>query len=267
MAVREYEDYARRMRGELNGATPPRRQQGVTDKDVDPDTLAPVIDWEHFVTEFLDWQQGEHLAMIGPTGAGKTTLALYLLGIRHYVTVFATKPQDKTLDALQMAGYKLMKEWKGYDPDIVPKRLLWPSAKKLYAARAQRQVFQQAFNNIYGQGGWCVFVDELWFIIHHLKLELEIRTYLMQARSLNISLAVCTQRPSRVPLEIYDQSTHLFFWRDADEANLKRIGGISWANAWHVQRLVAGLRDHEFLYVNTRTAQMCRVIPPPPPDN
>lgn len=232
-------------------------------RNTDTESIAPVVEWTDFVSAFT-WNQGEHIAMIGPTGSGKTTLALHLLDIRTYITVLATKPKDSTLDNLLNSGYRKMEVWKDYDPVRVPKRLIWPDATDLYSAVRQQRAFRTAMHHMYRQGGWCIYIDELWFIVHHLKLELEVKTFLQQSRSINISLVALTQRPAHVPLEVYDQSTHLFFWLDNDERNLKRLSGISWKNAKDVQRLIAGLERHQVLYINTRTGEMMRVTPPPP---
>lgn len=233
------------------------------------DSLAQIqaVTFPQFVRAFK-WQQGEHVGMIGPTGSGKTTLALSLLNVRRYVVVFATKPRDATLDELvKYAGYKKIDHWKGnLSPYKVPRRILWPNARSLYAAEYQRKRFREAMRAIYDEGNWCVYLDELWMMDNFLKLNFEIRVYLQQARSLGISLIAGTQRPRYVPLEVYDQSTHLFFWRDNDEENLKRISGISWLNSRMVRQAVANLERHEVLYINTRNSDvyMMRFVPPPP---
>ena len=229
------------------------------------DRVAPRVDFDDWRREF-SWRQGEHIGMIGPTGAGKTTLGLHLLEQRRYITAFVTKPRDPVMEALTKkgSGFRKIIKWKSYDPNIVPKRLLWPPAEDLYAERGQVKEFQFALRNIYREGGWTVFVDETFYVSNVLGMDAEIRTFLTQARSLDITMMLLTQRPSRVPLEIYDQSTHLFFWQENDERNLKTLGGISWANSALVQDLIAHLDRHECLYVNTRrgVASMVRFTAP-----
>lgn len=227
------------------------------------DEQAPRVEWDEFMEYIFDWRQGQHVALIGPTDSGKTTLALAILPLRKYIVVLATKPKDSTLTQFGKGnGFKRFAEWDEIHPELVPRRLLWPDASSLYSAVNQRTHFKRSLAHIYREGGWCVYIDELWFLIHHLKLELEVRTYLQQARSNNISLMVATQRPAFVPLEVYDQSQHLFFWRDNDERNLNRISGISWLNANYVRALVASLDRHEVLYIHTPTGSMYRTIAP-----
>jgi hypothetical protein len=70
------------------------------------------------------------------------------------------------------------------------------------------------------------------------------------------------QRPSRIPLEMFDQTTHLFFWRDNDERNLKTMGGIGWLSAGPIRSFVANLDPYQVLYINTRNGQMWRTTAP-----
>lgn len=227
-------------------------------------TDAPRVPWDVFLKRHFKWKQGEHVAMIGPTGQGKTTLLTALLPLHPYVVVFATKPRDSTMDALIESGYTKVSKWQSVPVERAPRRVLWPSAKALNSSETQRAVFQDAFARIYREGGWTVAIDELWYMANELKLEHEVKVYLLQARSLGISLVVATQRPAWVPLEVYDQSTHLFFMRDNDETNLRRLSGISWRSADMIRYLIANLEQYQVLYVNTRTGEMCRTRAPAP---
>jgi hypothetical protein len=70
------------------------------------------------------------------------------------------------------------------------------------------------------------------------------------------------QRPSRIPLELFDQTTHLFFWRDNDEVNLKRIGGVGWLSSGPIRAFTANLEPYQVLYIHTRKGWMYRTTAP-----
>lgn len=226
-------------------------------------TEAPRVPWDKFISEHFRWEQGEHVALIGPTGQGKTTLLTNLLPLHPYVVVFATKPRDESMSRLiRHDKYYPVKEWQRLDPKQYPRRVLWPDAGQLNSVNVQAEVFHDAFARIYREGGWTVAIDELWYIDNVLKLEMDVKLYLLQARALGISLLAATQRPAWVPLEIYDQSTHLFFWRDNDETNLRRLSGISFRSADLIRFVVSELEKFQVLYINTRTGQMFRTRAP-----
>lgn len=221
-------------------------------------STAPRIPWDVFITQHFKWDAGQHIGMIGPTGQGKTTMLFNILPLKPYVVLFATKPADDNMDALIDTGYLKMERWQSIDPDQFPRRVLWPNANRLGAAKRQQEVFHDAFERIYLERGWTVAIDELWYIINILKLSMDVRTYLLQARALGISLVCATQRPSAVPLEIYDQSTHLFFWKDNDRRNLDRITGIASHSEASIRHLVSNLEEFQVLYINVRTGAMVR---------
>lgn len=242
---------------------------------LDLDTIAPVVEWDYFIGYVFDWKQDEHVGLIGPTGTGKSTLTYNIVPLRDYVTYFATKPRDTTLDKFaRSGGFVRIRDWppmKGKGPlkrvitaEEMPKRILWPDATQLYSTSLQRDVFQRAIADIYAQGGWCVVWDEFWYMCTLLKLETEARVLLQQARANYIPFVMGAQRPSRIPLELFDQASHLFFSRDNDEANLKRISGVGWLAADPIRELVASLERHQFLYINTREGWMYRTRCPSP---
>lgn len=223
--------------------------------------------WDGFARYFSRvFKQGDHVSLIGSTGCGKTTLAFYgILPIRDHVVVLATKPKDKQLSGLLRNGYTKIKEW---PPPYgwLHRLLLWPNASRVTDTTTQGYVFSNALSTIYETGAWCIYVDELHYMIDTLKMERLLSMIWQQGRSMDISLIASMQRPAKVPLLAYSQATHLFFWRCNDEADLKRIGGIGWQNSKVVRDIVARLygppgsaprnKCSQFLYVNARSGDL-----------
>lgn len=222
-------------------------------------TQVPYVEWNVFLLGMRNvnahpWKQGQHVALIGKTGCGKTTLANALLPIRGNTVVIATKPVSKSLEKFGADnGYARIEKWDPKEnPDLMPKRILWPPVSNFAHVSRQRYVIGMAFNDIYGVGNWCIYVDELRFITQTLKLNDAVELFLQQGRELGISFIAGMQRPKYVPLLVYSQSSHLFFWQEKDVNNLERISAINSVDSHFIANVVTALEEFEYLYIQDR---------------
>lgn len=220
---------------------------------------APRIPWDEFLTDWFDWERGEHVGMIGPTGQGKTTLMFNIYGLHPFTAVFGTKPKDENMDSFVSSGFQRLDHWQSLDARQFPRRVIWPQPRKISEMIPyQREVFSDALESIYLEGNWDLIIDEGYYLDEVLKLGALLRLYYTQVRALRISILLATQRPAWVPVEVYDQSTHLFFWRDNDARNLRRLQEVSLIHAEAIREIVPNLERFQVLYLNTRTGRMCR---------
>lgn len=223
----------------------------------DPWTLpTPFLEWEDFQNR-VKWEQGEHVTMIGHTGGGKTTLLQRWVRRRGFVVFFAVKSEDSSMTKLVKAGYKKQTVFNGKAQTHI---VLWPNVKTDADMEHQYYVFRDAINETIGEGGWTLVFDEVSYMSDMLGMTRQLKWALQQGRSSHNSVVAATQRPAFIPLAFYDQATHLFFWAENDEANLKRIRGIAGRAGRIVAEEVSLLRSREVLYLNTRTRERYRTI-------
>lgn len=222
-------------------------------------SAVPYLEWERFVEQF-DFQQGEHVTLVGGTGSGKTTLSRELvLPRRDYVAVAATKKKDPSLyGPLQAAGFVLTDDFDPYDAEI-PKIIYKPTISGVGKGgrQSQAEAFQQMLEEVFEAGNWCLYFDEVAYLAENLKLGVELETLWMQGRSLGISMVAATQRPVKIPLIAYE-ANHLFIWRFTDKRNIDTISEFTGSNINVARQVIPRLPRHEALYINTVTDQMAR---------
>jgi Predicted ATPase len=224
--------------------------------------------WYSFISYFgRSWKQGEHVTIIGPTGSGKSHLALQLIKTRSFYLLLLTKGKDKTLDKfITQNDIEVITKWP--PSGFCDKVALWPRFTGVDSFETQQMVFRNAINGyrigakkiegIYAEGGWTVFVDEVMYFREELHLDSELRMLWTQGRSNDISLVAGTQRPRDVPQLMLNQWSHLFVFQTADKYEIERLSAIGGNISSIIKQTVPILSRHEFLYVNRITAEAIR---------
>src|SRR5882724_178051 len=224
------------------------------------------LHWDAFLAQFKP-QPGEHIGIIGSTGKGKTVLQTSLAQLFPFIAVFATKAQDISMDHLIERGkYIRLSRWHRLNPIDFPRRVIWPDASHIDSEALQQKVFKEALAMIFREGGrprqkptgWAVVVDELWYLSTQLGLKRNISTFLYQGRSLGHTAILATQRPFDVNTEVYDQSTHLFFFKFDEYRALQRLSEMQTSNRQLVRYAVPRLEDFQVLYVHNHSGLMYR---------
>jgi hypothetical protein len=220
-----------------------------------------ITPWSEFLSADFQWEQGEHVTLVGTTGQGKTTLETELVQLRNHCMFLGTKTDDDTQEELGPLGFRIARNVKDISTEVSPKWVINPGGLKKneevpeMKAR-QRPIYRQAIATAYHQGSWCLIIDEGRYICDYLGLKDEVTLAYLQGRSHNLSVVMGTQRPRFVPLESFDQATHLFFWKDNDLGNIDRISELAGLRRVQVKHIVPRLEQHQFLYVNSRTDLM-----------
>ncbi len=189
------------------------------------------MSWKSFQAWFPKvWQPGDHVALVGPTGTGKTTMACGILPLRRYVLAFDPKSGDSTLATLKRHGFERCTSWP--PPRDVRRRvekgeparlLVGPVVRSREDLPKQKATFAKALDGAFDEGGWSVYVDELQLMADRrmLGLTTSVERILVAARDRGVSMITSFQRPANVPRSASDQASWIAVWytRDIDVVN------------------------------------------------
>lgn len=211
------------------------------------------VSWDQFKRNFR-WEQGDHMSLIGPTKAGKTTLMIQLLPYRKYSIFFGTKRRDPLYDEIiRKHGFRRVENFS----DIKPwdnRILLWPKHTPTIAGTVAKQKarFRTALDAIAEQGGWSAWFDECKYMSEMLGLTKELTFCQEQLRSNRGTNISGGQRPVWLPRSVLANTTHLFIWKTTDQDDLKRLSDMGGLNSREIKQEIQTLGKHEFIYVHTR---------------
>lgn len=230
--------------------------------------------WPDFRDYFaMAWKPGEHVALLGPTGEGKTTLAVQILDLRKWVLAMDPKGGDTTLSTLEgRRGFERIESWP--PPKRVlraiergePARLIVGSKVRARSDRPKlRAVLADAIDGAFEMGGWTMYVDELQVATDPrlMNLGASIEENLIAARDRGVSVVTAFQRPARVPRAASEMATWLLVWYTRDRDTLDRIAEMMGRPKAEVRGAVSELREHCLLAVNRSPRQPMIVTRPP----
>ena len=232
------------------------------------------LEWS---SEFLPWfeqawKPGEHVSLIAPTGAGKTTFATGILGLRRYVLALDAKGGDSTLETLNFPridkwpGVKAMtRKVEDNDKNNVPSRFVVGNKARSRTELDQlTQTMSNTLNDTYEMGGWTVYADELMILTDNRQFNLrtEVDRLLIAARDLGVSFVGSFQAPTWVTPMAGKQSTWVAvsYTRDTDVVN--RLAEILGRPKAEIRGAIKGLEQYSWLIVGRNPREPIRVTIP-----
>lgn len=234
----------------------------------------PSVPWPQLERHLRDtWQPGQHATLLGPTGAGKSHVALTLGELCAHTVVLATKRRDELVQDLPGRGYRLVESMDeipyAEDRPVHNRVLVWvnPAVKdETIRKRIQTRRLKQALGDVERQGRWCVIIDEAMWLHGNLKLGDEMDALWFGGRSSRVSVIACGQRPVSVPRQMIAQASLLFLWHVGDKRDLeslREMGGVIPREVIEDTLPRLDYQGHEFLFVQPHTGFVCRSVAPP----
>ena len=222
------------------------------------------LPWETFLRYMRDtWKPGQHIAMIGPTGEGKSTFAGGLLSLRKWVMALDPKGEDETLTATgyervrtvpsanrgplwRAKHWQAARQWDRIENRIaegLPARIIVGGPARTDAQDAANQaLMRKSFTYARESGGWTVYVDEFELISSQRQFNLgrNVERMLISARRDGTSVVTSFQAAAWVSKHATRQARFAVIWPTGDRRMIQNVAE-SMGRDW--KQLAAGVDE------------------------
>lgn len=223
-------------------AAPPPRSQG-----------PPVVTlpWDTFLAYMADtWEPGAHIANIGPTGEGKTTVNVGLLDTRKYVMALDPKGEDETLEQAGWTrvshvpgermpwGSRDRKAWDKIHQDIAEGR----PARVIVGGKADTdeqdarlvELMRKSIAYARHARGWTLYVDEFELLSSQRMFRLgpPVERMLISARRARTSIVTSFQAAAWVSKHATRQARFTIMYSTGDRQMIKNVAEAM-GRDWH----------------------------------
>ena len=229
--------------------------------------------WDDFLHDFKgEWKPGAHIAIVAPTGQGKTTVLVTLLQeCRNFVLGFDPKGGD---DTFSKTGFPRLTQWpppsKDYDRMAERKPVKYLVGNKTRRRRDRPALIamqERALEGAWDDGGWTVAIDELQIAADKMGQADSIDELLIAARTRKVSVVSLFQRPANVPRAAYEMASWIFLGLTLDVDTINRLSEIVGRPKYEIRGAVNGLAkvDYSWLIVpNNPRRPMVLTLPREP---
>lgn len=188
------------------------------------------------------WAPGQHVAMIGTTGEGKSTFAVGLLGTRKYVIALDPKGEDETLEQAGYARVREMPPPKGRPvgrPQPGTERWIWDRVQRGlpvglvvgYEPKTDSEdahmagLMRDTIAWTRRSRGWALYVDEFELLSSQRMMNQgpAIERMLITARRAGTSVLTSFQAPAWVSKHATRQASFTIMWPTAARDTIKTV--------------------------------------------
>jgi hypothetical protein len=151
------------------------------------------------------WEPGQHMAIIAPTGEGKTTLAIPILKTRKWVMALDPKGEDDTLTKsgfIRVTSLPLSRELRNKIAKGESVRIIVGGESRTDEDDERMKILmRKAISMAREQGGWTIYIDEFQLMADRRMYNLDKPTerLLITARKDGTSVVTSYQAPAWVP--------------------------------------------------------------------